>query len=567
MRKPPPTALPTALLTRCLFALVAAPLLLAGGFGCATGTPVEITSAPGNASLTVYDAGGAAVAKGRSPLTPRLDLKDGKQYRVEADPLGETAEFYEPTVATLDSSSVVRAGPEAKEGTFAITLPNRDNVMVPTWVPVYHPRDGWVALRTRLRSYQSVLETDGREPERVKVLGTLIAEMDADVRRERERDRTKADMPVGDVTGVWGLDVRAGAGGAANDDDAEVIVSLFAAGRPLAVPAEDAEAARRIRQVQARRRGKDPVRVPDFVDSQYRHELRESKLTTVSVATGSPRDVTDRRQADLEPAYMVAPDERTGLVYVLFSTNREREKSSWLYRVPADNRAVFGPLDRSDPVHGTTTPSHAQSGAVAFSFVPATATGLADAKVKVLLDGPGGLPSDVTDGTHPRISPVEGADGGQIAYVRNNELWINNTSVGGALQVTDMLGDNLVEQYRQRSLASDADRRRFDDFEEDWVFPAVAWPAWSPDGEYLCYSALTEDEQGRPNYDVWIVRRDGRYSQRVTANGSADIYPRFGPDGRSIYFLSNRGFNVASPSVPAWTVWRHDISDVLGNEN
>ncbi len=528
--------------------LLALPLLLGGGFGCASGTPVEISSQPAEATLTVYNAKGKEIASGRSPIVPRLDLKDGQQYRVEATPLGEAAEFYESATARVDSNAVVRAGSDAKQGAFSIALPQRSSVMLPAWVPVYHPRDGWIALRTRLRSDQSVVETDGSEPREVLNLSEALSDLNREVRVDREGDRTKQDMPVKDIAGVWGLDVTGGDGSVSGPDDAEAIVSLFAAGRNVQLPLDDPEAARRVRRATADRKG-DDVRLPSAVPSSYRHELREARLVAINPANGAKREVTDKRQADLEPAYMTVPDERTGSLYVLFSTNRDRENRSWIYRVPANRRGSFGPIDNfSDRVHGTTTPSHARDGAIAFSFVPVSATSLEDLEVRALLDGPGSPPSNIVGGSQPRISP----QGGRIAYVNNNELWTNNTNVAAASQMTDLDGDAVIDRYAERSLSNQADRRRFDEFEKDWLIQAVAWPAWSPDGNYLCYSALTEDEEGRPNYDIWIISRAGGIPQRVTANGSADIYPRFGPDGRTLYFLSNRGL--------AWGVWRHDVS-------
>jgi Tol biopolymer transport system component len=57
------------------------------------------------------------------------------------------------------------------------------------------------------------------------------------------------------------------------------------------------------------------------------------------------------------------------------------------------------------------------------------------------------------------------------------------------------------------------------------------FPAWSPDGRWLCYSDVL---------DLWIVRADGGPARQLTHDHARDTHPAFAPDGRHIYFSSGR---------------------------
>src|SRR5262249_53602006 len=58
---------------------------------------------------------------------------------------------------------------------------------------------------------------------------------------------------------------------------------------------------------------------------------------------------------------------------------------------------------------------------------------------------------------------------------------------------------------------------------------------WSPDGRWLAVSSRTSD--GRP--EVWVVSVDGKEKNRITEESRYDDRPRFSPDGRVLYFLSD----------------------------
>lgn len=53
------------------------------------------------------------------------------------------------------------------------------------------------------------------------------------------------------------------------------------------------------------------------------------------------------------------------------------------------------------------------------------------------------------------------------------------------------------------------------------------------------------------NWDLWIMNADGSNQKQLTANAGTNMRPRVSPDGRYIFFVSNRGNTT-------WRVWRID---------
>ena len=141
----------------------------------------------------------------------------------------------------------------------------------------------------------------------------------------------------------------------------------------------------------------------------------------------------------------------------------------------------------------------------------------------------GGLPTQMTEGAEPRVSP----DGSTILFsVPDSEsellkLWVMGAQGTNPTQLTD--GEDSQEINA----------------------------SWSPDGNRIVFASdQAKDSNGKQNYDIWMMNRDGTGLTQLTTNGSTDWAPVFGPNGKFVYFLSNRGFN--------WEIWRMSIQPAAG---
>lgn len=64
----------------------------------------------------------------------------------------------------------------------------------------------------------------------------------------------------------------------------------------------------------------------------------------------------------------------------------------------------------------------------------------------------------------------------------------------------------------------------------------------SPDGKWILFAANTTRKSGVPeNIDIYVVRTDGSQLTQLTYHHGHDLSPVWAPDGKSIYFLSQRG--------------------------
>ncbi len=78
----------------------------------------------------------------------------------------------------------------------------------------------------------------------------------------------------------------------------------------------------------------------------------------------------------------------------------------------------------------------------------------------------------------------------------------------------------------------------------------ISDPHVSPNGEQVVFTLRTTDlEADKGLTDLWTVRTDGTGLRRLTSHAAGDSSGRWAPDGKSIYFLSNR-----SDSSQLWRI-------------
>lgn len=80
-------------------------------------------------------------------------------------------------------------------------------------------------------------------------------------------------------------------------------------------------------------------------------------------------------------------------------------------------------------------------------------------------------------------------------------------------------------------------------------------PKISPDGKrILCVGSTTGAKPADANLNIFMVNVDGTGFQQLTFHPGSDVSPAWSPDGKSIYFLSQRGSAKGS-----YNVWSIDI--------
>src|SRR6266478_3934233 len=78
----------------------------------------------------------------------------------------------------------------------------------------------------------------------------------------------------------------------------------------------------------------------------------------------------------------------------------------------------------------------------------------------------------------------------------------------------------------------------------------ISEPALSPDGKLVAYTVTTPDlsSNTRPK-QIYTVPVSGGVPRQLTRDGDDNERPRWSPDSRQIYFISNRG-----GSSQAWSM-------------
>jgi len=76
------------------------------------------------------------------------------------------------------------------------------------------------------------------------------------------------------------------------------------------------------------------------------------------------------------------------------------------------------------------------------------------------------------------------------------------------------------------------------------------YPAWSPDGRRLALMSAQENATGpNPNYDVFVVNRDGSGLRQLTDWSGEDGWPSWSPDGEWIAFTTTHNRPIGNRAI------------------
>jgi TolB protein len=135
-------------------------------------------------------------------------------------------------------------------------------------------------------------------------------------------------------------------------------------------------------------------------------------------------------------------------------------------------------------------------------------------------DADGESPQSALASSEPIISPAWSPNGRQLAYVsfeaRKPTIYVHEVATGKRRLVANFKGSNSA-------------------------------PAWSPDGKTL---ALTLSRDGGSQLNLLDLSSAGSEPRRIAQSSSIDTEPVFTTDGRSIYFVSDRGGSPQIYRVP-----------------
>ncbi len=227
---------------------------------------------------------------------------------------------------------------------------------------------------------------------------------------------------------------------------------------------------------------------------------------------GGATQLSDGRSLDLTPAYTGGGDR------IVYSSNSAGRKLS-IWSIAADGTG--GPIRYTTGESNDLWPS-VDAEAKPRLFYQAHIDTRSDPKLFMSPIGTN-LQTDLAKlgGLMPRVSPK----GDSVLYVQVNE----RTGKRDIYRVSDKGG-------AAEALTSDGS----DNTDPNWNFSGGRIVFASDRGK--------EAEDGRSNFDIWMLDIAAGKPVQITQNGSVDDMPSFDPAGDYIYFRSNRG--------GAWGIWR-----------
>ncbi|TVQ61978.1 MAG: hypothetical protein EA378_05805 [Phycisphaerales bacterium] len=491
-------------------ALASASLLLATGCG---GTRLQVYTDPSMTDVVARTPSGQVVRGRGEPPTFRIRFREGETapagerpeaYTIIATPDGPDADRYLTTEFPVTRTSLlaarqIRPVPD-KPDTFRLDLdlPRKDYEDLAFAEIVLDPRGGWTTVITRRRAYDDVTERGGTAPQR-------IARVPASTGL-----RGMSMSPAGDRMVYSISETEPGDAGAA------------AAGVTFRTP------------------GREPAHARVASDPNVSAVTR-SNLRGIRLAGGGIEQITVDDYFDFDPTFTSDGE------HLIFASNRRNLGGSDILRIRSTARAGGIQNIYTDPQgNWLVRPTQGADGTIAFNMIPAARDGERDYTRPPeiwTIGGPGRFPTQVTLGLQPAISP----SGDKIAFIRDGNVWVCNADGTSEAQLTTDASRIISEHLA--SLPEGEARERFQREELFRTYFPYSHPSWSPDGRFIVYTSMQgQDPTGRRQEDVWVMDADGGMREQLTTNPSADRYPLVSPDGRNIYFFSNRGRE--------WAIWR-----------
>lgn len=84
-------------------------------------------------------------------------------------------------------------------------------------------------------------------------------------------------------------------------------------------------------------------------------------------------------------------------------------------------------------------------------------------------------------------------------------------------------------------------------------------PQISPDGKKIVFVGITDGSKTKPqNLDLFLINIDGTKLTQLTFHGGHDVSPVWAPEGKSIFFISQRGNENGK-----FNVWKMDLTNLL----
>ena len=258
---------------------------------------------------------------------------------------------------------------------------------------------------------------------------------------------------------------------------------------------------------------------------------QDSRLFKLPLAADvKPTLLTTNRKQQHNPAFSYTGDD------VIFDTTDDSRT-----RAPAQFKTASDESTVEQLAHdGDTCETEFSAGRDALAFTAYSPNAPGPQVMVCSRDGSGATQRG--QGMTPQVSP----DGNRIVFVHRPES-------GGHLRLATV---NLRGPITTGELQLDADHDAVD-------------PHWSPDGRLIAYASnLREgqpvdlqrepDARFREGDDthsyLWLVSADGRNPVQLTHGENFDSHPVFDPNGRTVYFRSNRG--------GTWNIWKCNLTEV-----